>query len=263
MISFRNIGGLGRFGNQMFQFASTVGIARSLGYDPVFPLENFNLNGDPDSYNGCKLRECFDIPSSMLRDSSSIGIRHIYQETGFTYNPQTEKLPPNTDISGYFQTEKYFSRIGSEIMDLFKFKESIVNKANTIAKIEDGVSLHVRRGDYLSYPLHHPTQSLEYYDAAMNEFQEDSKFYVFSDDIEWCKNNIKGKNVSFIESGSPYVDLYLMTQCNGHIIANSSFSWWGAWLAKDTKKVVAPSKWFGPAINHSTTDLYCKNWKII
>jgi hypothetical protein len=99
----------------------------------------------------------------------------------------------------------------------------------------------------------------------MSEFPDDSNFYVFSDDINWCIENFTNPNlkINFINSGSPYVDLYLMTQCEGHIIANSSFSWWGSWLSTGSKKTIAPSNWFGPQINKDTSDIYCKNWKII
>lgn len=254
---------MGRFGNQMFQFASTVGIARNLGYPPIFPREIFIESENPDSYIGFKLNECFDLPSNMITSMSDIKVEYLYEETSFTYDSQTEIIPDNTDLSGYFQTEKYFSHIEEEIRSIFKFKESIITEANNITEIANGISIHVRRGDYLNYPLHHPSQDIKYYNLAISEFPRDSNFYVFSDDIEWCKSNINSKNIEYIDSKNPYIDMYLMTQCVGHIIANSSFSWWGAWLANDSKKIIAPSKWFGPQINKDTSDLYCKNWKII
>ena len=263
MLTFRNMGNMGRFGNQMFQFASTIGIARKLGYDPVFPSEMFIGSEDPNSYNGFKLNECFNIPSNMIRSISDIKVEYLYNESTFTYDSQTESIPDNVDLSGYFQTEKYFSHIDEEIRSIFKFKESIILEANSIMEIMNGISIHVRRGDYINYPLHHPSQDIQYYNIAISEFPDDSNFYVFSDDIEWCRSNISTKNIQYIDSKNPYIDMYLMTQCEGHIIANSSFSWWGAWLAKNSKKIIAPSKWFGPQINKDTRDVYCKNWKII
>jgi hypothetical protein len=88
---------------------------------------------------------------------------------------------------------------------------------------------------------------------------------VFSDDIEWCKENLQLENSTFVSTDSDYVDLCLMSMCNHHIIANSSFSWWGAWLNKNKdKKVVAPNQWFGSAYEHyKLNDLYCENWIII
>ena len=129
MISFRNIGQLGRFGNQMFQFAATVGIARNLGYNPIFPSENFIKNGDPDSYSGCKLMECFEIPDSMIMKMSDININYAYQESEFTYEPRIKNLPSETDISGYFQTSKYFDNVEEEIRQIFTFKILIIEEA--------------------------------------------------------------------------------------------------------------------------------------
>ena len=260
MISFNNIGHMGRFGNQMFQFASTVGIARKLGFDPVFPAERFNENMDPNGYSGCKLMECFNISESLIKQSSEIQINYIYHENLFTYNQETSYLPDMTGISGYFQTDKYFKFIESEIKEIFLFKKEIIEEANKYIEIKNGISIHVRRGDYLDSPNHHPAQSIEYYKNAISQFDENSKFYIFSDDTEWCKQNLIIKNSKIIESNNPYVDMYLMSLCEGHIIANSSFSWWGAWLAKNSKKVIAPAIWFGSEIKKDTSDIYCKNW---
>lgn len=263
MITFNNIGYMGRFGNQMFQFASTVGISRRLGLDPVFPIERFTKNGDPNSYDGCKLMECFNIPENMLAPQENIQIKYIYNENKFGYNPETLSLPDSTSLSGYFQTEKYFSFIRDEIKQIFTFRDDIVEYSNSNFKIDGGISLHVRRGDYLASPGHHPTQEIEYYKNSIAEFGEDNLFYIFSDDPDWCRNNLSIKNSKIIESGNPYVDMYLMTLCDGHIIANSSFSWWGAWLAKKNGRVIAPKEWFGPLMQKDPSDVYCDNWKII
>jgi hypothetical protein len=261
MITFNNIGYMGRFGNQMFQFASTVGIAEKLGFDSYFPRERF-VSTSPDSYDGCKLMECFDIPEVFLVDSSKMDIKYMYIENDFKYNPETERLPDSTTLDGYYQTEKYFSHIDDLIREIFTFRESVKEESKKFATIENGVSVHVRRGDYLGSPNHHPTQSIEYYNEGISEFGECKNFYIFSDDPEWCKQNIKIKNSQVIESGNPYVDMYLMSQCKGHVIANSSFSWWGAWLSGNESKVVAPKNWFGPAMGKDTSDIYCKNWII-
>jgi len=261
MITFNNIGYMGRFGNQMFQFASTVGIARKLGFDPVFPAERFQQGSDPNSYDGCKLLECFNIPENLIKPSDEIAINHMYYENDFGFNPQTEMLPDSTSLSGYFQSEKYFNFIDSEIREIFTFKDEIIENATNYANIKNGVSLHIRRGDYLASSDYHPVQTLEYYNAAISKFDKDSNFYIFSDDPEWCKTNLDIKNSKVIESGNPYIDMYLMSTCGGHIIANSSFSWWGAWLGKKSDKiVVAPSHWFGHLIQSDTRDIYCKNW---
>lgn len=253
---------MGRFGNQMFQFASTIGIARKLGLDPVFPLERFIENENPNSYNGCKLLECFDIPSHLIKPSSDILINNWYHESSFTFDVHTETISDNTSISGYFQSSKYFDFIENDIKNIFTFKKDIIERANRIEKITGGVSVHIRRGDYLTSPDHHPTQGIEYYQNAASYFNSESIFYIFSDDTEWCRNNIKIGNSKIIESNDPYIDMYLMSQCEGHIIANSSFSWWGSWLS-NSKKTIAPANWFGKYINNDVSDVYCKDWIII
>lgn len=262
MITFNNIGYMGRFGNQMFQFSSTVGIARKLGFDPVFPIERFQGNSGPDTYDGCKLLECFKIPGNLIKHSSEIPINHIYYENQFGFNPETLQLPNATSLSGYFQTEKYFKFIESEIKEIFTFKDEIIEEAGKYGPIENAVSIHVRRGDYLASPGHHPTQSIEYYVEAAKQFDKNSIFYIFSDDPEWCKNSLSINNSVVIESGNPYIEMYLMSLCEGHIIANSSFSWWGSWLA-DSKKTIAPSNWFGPYMQKDPSDVYCENWIVI
>ncbi len=254
----RLVGGLG---NQMFQFASTVGISRKLGYDPIFPAENFQ-SVSPYSHTGCDLLECFDIPESLIKPISDIQISHIYYENVFGYNSEISNLPDSTALSGYFQTEKYFKHIESEIREIFTFRNEINDIAESlIDENTDSVSIHIRRGDYLSSPEHHPTQDGNYYKEGIAEFGADKMFYIFSDDIEWCKGTFTGKNFRFVESGNPYVDLCIMSKLKNHIIANSSFSWWGAWLSGNSSKVVAPARWFGPALaSKDTSDIYCKDW---
>ena len=135
-----------------------------------------------------------------------------------------------------------------------------------ILKNENTCSIHVRRGDYLNSPNHHPTQNMNYYMRAIKEMPKDSVFLIFSDDIKWCKENFPNlpEKFIFVEGNKDYEDLHLMTHCKNNIIANSTFSWWGAWLNSNSDKiVVAPKKWFGPALkNNDTKDLYCEGWII-
>jgi hypothetical protein len=267
MITFISLGNLGRLGNQMFQLASTFGIGKRLGYEVKFSREIVTGGSpeSPDSYLGCKLYECFDIPESLLLPHSDIlyKIKFRYNEGDFRYNPETESLVPDIDLYGYFQTEKYFKEYRKEILEIFKFKKEISSKANQLLEVRDNyVSVHVRRGDYLNSPEHHPLLSNDYYENSMKEFPSDSIFCFFSDDLDWCKQNFKGDNFLFVKTGSPYCDLFLMSKFKNHIIANSSFSWWGSWLS-DSEKTIAPSTWFGHNLKKDTTDIYCKNWIIV
>jgi hypothetical protein len=163
------------------------------------------------------------------------------------------------NLHGYFQSEKYFEDCKDAIRKEYKFKNPKVS-----SPIANTVSLHVRRGDYTQHPNHHPLCDLEYYHKAMKEF-EGYDFLVFSDDKEWCKETFKQKNVRVSEVEDAIEELEMMSWCDHHIIANSTFSWWGAWLGhNEDKRVVAPKTWFGSAYhNHNTKDIYCEDWKIL
>lgn len=280
MITFGQIGYMGRLGNQMFQFASVLGIAQKRELEARFPIENsFRLQGsgpfDPNIGRNmlvkCDLLDCFDIdpiyfiPERHLENSSN------YYETVFGYNTEVEDIQDGTCLYGYFQTEKYFKHIRDLILSQFAFKQPIRESAENYMKSLRGrnngspiVSIHVRRGDYVMFPDHHPTCSKEYYANAISNFSEQfptAKYLVFSDDIEWCRSEFSGDEFIVCDLKDAYIELCCMSLCDHHIIANSSFSWWGAWLNKsDEKKVIAPSRWFGPAMNKDTSDVYCENW---
>jgi hypothetical protein len=179
-------------------------------------------------------------------------------------------------LDGYFQSEKYFEKYKNEIRELFseseEISEYIDRKYGKLFQTKQLVSIHVRRGDYKKYPDHHPMLYLEYYENAIRTFQRKGyiNFLVFSDDLEWCKKKFVGKvfddvNIFYSNNERDIIDMYLMARCGGHIIANSTFSWWGAWLnTKKNKQVVAPNKWFGKALKgHNTDDLMPEDWRKI
>ena len=280
MVSFCQIGYLGRLGNQMFQFASTLGIARKLGFEARFPSENFttyekagpfDFSTNSNSEIKCDLFECFEISEEYRIPISEIRRDAVYREIEFGYNKETEGIRDNTILSGYFQSEKYFSHCRDLILSQFSFREEYkgpateyvetIKKSNPDKKL---ISMHIRRGDYVLFPDHHPVCSREYYtssEAIISKDLHESIFIVFSDDTDWCKTEFSGSRYIICDLGNPYVELCAMTLCDHHIIANSSFSWWGAWLnRKKDKTVIAPSRWFGSMINKDTSDVYCKNW---
>lgn len=269
---------MGRLGNQMFQFSSSIGIAKKLGYEIFFPIENCFTeasNGPKDPKTGlnmnvkCDLLDCFNLPVRFFKTAQNINTGSPVYERKFTFDPSIYSISDGTDLAGYFQTEKYFKEFKETILKYFSFRPEVDNGAWTywykeiVPFLKDcsSVSVHVRRGDYTLFPNHHPTCTKDYYDRAINSFGPNVKFIVFSDDIEWCKLNFIGENVHIVESRSPYVDLKLMTMCDHNIIANSSFSWWGAWLnSSESKRIIAPSSWFGPSLVNDTSDIYCENW---
>mgnify|MGYP003343693264 CR=1 FL=1 len=285
MIGYDRIGCNGRLGNQMFQYAALKGIAANRNFEYSIPPQDFS-NVQIDNYG---LLECFKL--STNKNIGYVNFQNTFQESGFHFDERLfNECPDNCNLTGYFQTEKYFKHIEDDIRKDFEFQERWMQPCLDFIKQfenQEVLFLHVRRGDpnladkrgfkwaYVNLPDHHPVQSLEYYEQALKFFPEDMPVLVFSDAIEWCKSQEIFSPDRFMfsepeekhEDGAlvPYIDLCLMSLCSHAIIANSSLSWWGAWLIKNkNKKVVAPKTWFGPAYsNHNTADLYCSGWEIL
>jgi hypothetical protein len=209
------------------------------------------------------IHECFEIPSEFLSDY--IKINHEYKETQIGFDPKIYSIRDNTNIHGWFQSPKYFHEIKNELIEILKFKKNLLDVAENLWNFlnlkKPCVSIHVRRGDYVQNPIH-PLCEKEYYEKAKKIFKN-HQFLVFSDDPNWCKKNMKE---IVVNSGNDLVDFILMNKCDHHIIANSTFSWWAAWLNKSKKNiVVAPKKWFGSSKTkfYSFHDIYCDNWIVM
>jgi hypothetical protein len=263
MLAFNHLGHLGRLGNQMFQYASLRGIAARRGYDFGIPPSKFE-----DEWRSHQLFELFDLPNLPRSNVKYLdgGNAPIAQERFFHFDQLLfDQCPNDISLFGYFQSEKYFKHIEDSIREDFVFREHILEPCKEIAEgFDNPVSIHVRRTDYLTNSANHYNLSLEYYEEALKHF-DGRQVIVFSDDPEWCQEQELFSDDRFLvsESGDNKIDLCLMTFCTSHIIANSSFSWWGAWLAK-SEKVIAPSKWFGPNnADKETKDLIPETWTII
>jgi len=193
-------------------------------------------------------------------------------EPYFHYWPGIKKVPQECYLVGYWQSERYFRDIAPAIRSDFVFKmppEGLnAELAEWIAQV-NAVSLHVRRGDYVSNPVTNATHgvcSLDYYRDAVryvSDRVEKPHFFIFSDDAAWAKEHLKvdfpHQYLDYNHGAESYNDMRLMSMCRHHIIANSSFSWWGAWLNPDMNKiVVAPKKWF--ADDRNTEDLFPQGW---
>jgi hypothetical protein len=262
MIGFNNFGNYGHLGNQMFQYASLKGIALNNGYDWCIPDKQYFGN----HYNLLShIYQCFDIKcNSQFIDGPTIEEKFYHFDEDLFNN-----CPDNINLNGYFQTEKYFINIKDEIKRDFSFNENVVGDCKTfvqnISPNGDVISLHVRRGDYLNLQSFHPLPSVEYYNEALSKFDSNIPVLIFSNDVDWCKDNDTFSSDRFLisESNDIAYDLCMMTMCSHHIMANSSFSWWGVWLS-ESKHVVAPKKWFGSSLEHNKTfDLYCSDWEIL
>lgn len=244
----------GGLGNYLFQIAAAYSLSLDNGTKCLFDSGNsITVHKHIDSYKNNILRNL---------NYGKHNFNKVFNEPYFHYN----EIPyiPNLKLNGYYQSEKYFKHNRDKILELFSIDEDtnnfIHNKYNNILS-KKTCSLHVRRGNYLKLPNHHPVCELNYYLEAIKNFDVDTKFLIFSDDITWCKENFISDKFIFIEDNPDYIDIWLMSLCDNNIIANSSFSWWGAWLNQNpNKKVIAPKKWFGSAIKHETKDLIPKEW---
>ena len=284
MIGFDSIGKMGRLGNQMFQHAAVKGLARKHGYEYCIPprnpqeqIDNYGLLDAFEMSGVDKIGYCWSFVPA--------------QERFFHFDEELMDIcPDGVDVAGFFQTEKYFKHCEDELREDYTFKDKWFEPAVDFMDQFDGQEvafLHVRRGDpnltdkrgfkwaYVNLEDQHPTQPIEYYRKAIEYLPDDMPILVFSDSIEWVKEQSFFQQDRFMfsepedthDDGAlvPYMDLCLMSLCDHAIIANSSMSWWGAWLQKNEDKIViAPKMWFGSAYQfHDTKDLYCDGWKVI
>lgn len=265
MLSFNSLGNLGRLANQMFQYASLKGIAYYKNYQFCIPPREVFGQMDRMVNTDLNLYDVFEI----IPQKNKIGLTEntILQEKTFAFDEDIfYRCPSNVDLFGYFQTEKYFLHIEEEIKNDFQFKPELQNKCHTFLDSlkSEVISLHVRRGDYTINP-NHPLQELNYYKMALEMLPNNLPVLVFSDDHAWCSSQEIFDNDRFMisENSSVDADLCMMTLCDYHVIANSSLSWWGAWLS-NSKKTISPKKWFsGDCAQKDTKDLYCKDWIIL
>ena len=284
MLAFNELGNNGRLGNQMFQYAALRGIAANRGFEWCIPPFNTTR---VDNYS---LANCFMMDGVSSRNQFILdrGAAPVVVERQFNFDEELFRLCPNdVSIHGFFQSEKWFKNIEDQIRSDFTFHDDLrIPVKGFLDELKDPIFLHVRRGDpnlvdargfkwsYTQCSDQHPPQPLEYYEKALAMFPEDQEVVIVSDSPEWVMEQELFKPDRFYVStpeekypdGSytPYVDLSIMAQCKGGIIANSSLSWWGAWLQNGAGKIVAPKMWFGPAYaDKDTSDLYCEGWEVI
>jgi hypothetical protein len=265
-VAFNYLGKLGQLGNQMFQFAATLGVARYTGVTYTIPNHDEVIVDALGNKLRIELFDCFDIKPE---NTGILKTDYVVAEKGFEFDSSVLSSSREVDytLHGFFQTEKYFKHCARELREQFSFKNHIVEECNDIIEecFDNPIALHIRRGDFLINSGNHYNQSLDYYEKALSKFDSKRQVVIFSDDPQWCVEQKLFESDRFIVSSgnNPYMDLYLMSQCDDFIIANSTFSWWGAWLA-NKGKVIAPKKWFGPNNAHlNTKDLYPEHWEII
>lgn len=290
MVTIELSGGLG---NQMFQYALAIKM-NHLGND-VLVNACFSEENPRRLELGCfEGVEKTGIPILISNESKLQNNRltslvrkllnkkvPVYKDKIIVYQPEIYKYN-NVYLSGYWQNESYFADIRNKILSLYSFKDELIENWNELLKekIRDGTyiekenstSIHVRRMDYLTQQnriIYDGICTIDYYKEAVGyirETVENPVFYWFSDDIEWVRNNM----MPLISEDDEYkhvmvdigwkdcaADMWLMTRCKHHIIANSTYSWWGAWLGTNVDKiVVAPRKW----MNGYSDDIICHGW---
>ena len=282
MIYVRIRGGLG---NQLFQYSAARSLADRLNvnlgldtreYNAGSPFEmglkHFNIRAEFNPKGLIKHRK--NGFSKYILDIALGNHKNVYKETNLSFNNLFHSLPNKTYLKGYWQSEKYFE---NNQKNIFKDLQIITPQSKKNIKISENisktnsVSLHIRRGDYVTnsaYNMKHGTCSLDYYkrsvDYLSKSLNKNFTIFAFSDDPEWVFKNLKlPMDIQFIEHNSSkknYEDLRLMSQCNHNIIANSSFSWWGAWLNKSPKRtIISPKEWYIDK-NIKNMDIIPNNW---
>jgi hypothetical protein len=247
----------GGLGNYLFQIASAYGISKRDNKELKIDISDIAIIHSPlELYTNNILR---NIQFGNIDNFEFIHQTHHLPIT-FTDIPV---INGNIKLDGFYQNEKYFKEYRNDIFNLFKIDnttESYLTEKYSDISFDNTCSIHVRRGNYVERQNFHPLQTIEYYKQAISIIGENTLFLIFSDDIEWCKINLNFiENKIFISGNLDYQDLYLMSKCNHNIIANSTFSWWGAWLNNyNNKKVIYPSHWFnnGP----DSSEIGGENW---
>ena len=265
MIGHNHLGKNGRFGNQMFQYASTKGIAANLGFDFCIPPGPVNDEEFNDEENQHKLFMAFKLPSVK---EVNLFPAPYKQESSFTFDEELfNTCEDNVNLYGFFQSEKYFKHIKQEIREDFIWRDDVWNTCKEIFDeiIPDGeaISLHVRRTDQVTKSKYHPVQPNSYYEKALAKLP-DVPVIVFSDEPEWCKTQEIFESDRFLisDSSDNIHDMCLMSMCNYQIIVNSSYSWWGAWLS-GSENVIAPTVWFGEEAGLDDKDIVPDRWERI
>lgn len=289
MIIVKLIGGLG---NQMFQYAAGRCLAHKYSTELKLDIRDFkNYTLRNYDLNNFGIIENFATSSDLSRvlfPSDRIAVRvfkrakwnishaqpiDYIKEKEFNFYQNFHNLPDNIYLDGYWQSEKYFLDIENNIRKEFSVINPLTSTSKDLAervKNCEAVSLHVRRGDYVSDPKTnsvHGVCGIEYYCNAIDMIHEKIEkpcFFIFSDDPEWACCNIKPDApttyVKHNDCSKDYEDICLMSMCKHNIIANSSFSWWGAWLNENPEKtVIAPKKWFNSK-DMNTRDLLPDKW---
>lgn len=263
-IGMNNLGRNGRIGNQLFQYAALVGIAKRRGFDFRIP-ENQELS------------KCFEMLHCGNRygyiEGDEVELHDSHEFCEDLYN----ECPNHIHLNGYFQSYKYFDHAQRLLKWDFRFKteilEEVEERYGDVLK-EKPVAIIVREyNDHFDYPgssNNHRNLPWEYFERGIEMLGSDRPYIICSNNLELCKKQkvFEGNNFIFNDIATTvdksHFDLCLISKCTDYIISNSTFAWWGAYLNKNDKRVIAPDTWYGPGLAHiSTQDLLPEEWEVI
>jgi len=267
----------GGVGNQLFQIATAYSVSRDL---------NLSLKFVKDQFSGCRQgahpSKYYKSLYQKLDFVDELKIDKTFFEEQWTFYPLVEKVREEMkseisclSLNGYFQSDKYFKKYKDEIKELFIPSGGILSYLRTNSEVfsvfpelqenHEYVFIGVRRGDYIAYAHFHNPCGMDYYNKAMDKMNGE-RYYVFSDDIDWCKQNFIGEKFRFIEIGDELDQLLISSLFGKYIISNSSFNWWGSFFSLyDNPRIIAPDKWiFGPNVRKEQYDtIYRENMEIV
>ena len=280
----------GGLGNQLFQYAAGLSLASYHNVqvkvdisalkkpdEAINTLRNFDLqhiNFPPKIATQAEIDELVksDLVTTAFQKLLPPFKRKIYKEASYNFDPNFYKTGNHLYLRGYRQSEQYFKNIQEQVRQQFVIQSHLINhlkeKAHELQSV-DSVAVHIRRGDYSDKKVtaYHGMLPLNYYKSAfeyMNEKVKNARFLIFTDDVKWVTENMTLPVFAEFVSGSitenHYEDFFLMSKCKHHVIANSSFSWWAAWMNPNTNKlIIAPNKWFNNS-RLDTADLIPGGW---
>lgn len=272
---------IGGLGNQMFQYAFYKAISLHSEDDTKIDIEGFK---DYDLHNGYELEKIFGISNihanrkqiQLIKDEwpfykirrklNLLKKTHYIERNLFSYSSDIYKKR-NMYFDGYWQNIQYVVDAEKEIRNDFEFCEPKDKRnINVLKEIRsnNSCSVHIRRGDYINHPTFKGICDENYYKKAIEYIEtrvSNVKFYVFSNDIDWCKKFLIGDNFIFIDwnfGETSYIDMFLMKECKHNIISNSTFCWWSSWLNTNEGKItISPSKWTN---NYQDNNLLLEEW---
>ena len=279
-ISYNRLGSNGRLGNQMFQYASLRGIANYNQYMWMIPPPEHNHK---DNYG---LFDTFEMKHAKPENLGFNDAMTVTEKT-HAFDDSLFYCTDGVNIDAYLQTEDYFVHIADQIREDFTFKKDYLDPCQEFVSSlgSPPIFIHIRQSDNIGREEFHPILPLSYFENALEFWSPDTPCFVFTDDMDWCKKQSFFDQDRFMFNDSneryeyqtidgtgmmqntllPQVDLCLMSLCSGGIIANSSFSWWGAWLQNGKGNIIAPDpeKWYGSAMTHLDTSMMVPaRWQI-